>query len=695
MRFLKINALNFANRQRLLVIQIVFFQVMLAGVAFSQNSDPKVTLKISNATLEQIFKDLESLSGYQFRYTDKVMAYDRKFNYNLSNASISSVLAKVGADAGFDYKIGDGTVTVRLNEKKKITGKITDSQSGEPLIGVTVRIKNTDEGVISDIDGNYVLEVRPADVIQFSFVGFEMQEVTAGNQSILNITLAPASTALEEIVVTAIGIERESRALGYSVTKLERDNLTRSGSPNLATTLAGKVPGMQLTRSSGVLGSSRIVLRGESSLDFNNNQALIVIDGVPVTNDLNSDGQRSYLGAVVDYGDGLSTLNPDDIENISVLKGPTAAALYGSQAANGVIMITTKSGRYDQELKVTLRNNTSFQRVNRWLPRQLEFGSGNRSENDYYSFRDSPDGPRNRNGHSWGPRFMGQSFYQYNSPHTAIYDPESRDEIWEFVEGGQTPWVPNEIEQRFYETGVTQTTGISLDAGNSNAYFRGSADFLTNTYIMPNSGYERFNLALSSGVKVGKSQFSTKINYVKQTSDNLPAEGYDRQNAHYQVFWLNANDNLDWFRDNQWFEGQENIQQDRVTALSANPYWILYNSINTLDKDRVFGKLQFDHDIAEDFKITARSGIDFYTELRTRERAWSEPRNSFGRYSEHTLRTLLVNTDVMLAKKWTVNDFEINGTVGFNHLYRDGNSMFADTEGSRNGSEGLRIPGGV
>ena len=621
------------------------------------------------------------------------MTYDRKFSYNFSNTAISNVLSKVSADAGFEYKIGDRTVSVKLSEKKKISGKITDSQSGEPLIGVTVRIKDTAEGIISDIDGNYTLAVRPTDIIQFSFVGFEMQEVTAGNRSTLNVALAPSSMELEEIVVTAIGIERESRALGYSVTKLESNNLTRSGSPNLATALAGKVPGMQLTRSSGALGSSRIVLRGESSLDFNNNRALVVIDGVPVTNDQNSDGERSYLGAVVDYGDGLSTLNPDDIENISVLKGPTAAGLYGSQAANGVIMITTKSGKYDQKLKVTLRSNTSFQRVNRWLPRQLQFGSGNRSENDYYSFRDSPDGRNNKNGHSWGPKFMGQSFYQYNSPHTAIYDPERRDEIWEYVEGGQTPWVSNEIEQNFYETGVTQTTGISLDAGNSNAYFRGSADYLTNSYIMPNTGYERFNLALSSGVKVGKSQFSTKINYIKQTSDNLPAEGYDRQNAHYQVFWLNANDNLDWFRDNQWFEGQENIQQDRVTGLSSNPYWILYNSINTLDKDRVFGKLQFDHEITEGFKITARSGIDFYTELRTRERAWSEPRNSSGKYNEHTLRTLLINTDVLLSKKWSFQNFEINGTVGFNHFYRDGNSMFADTQGSRNGDRGLRIPG--
>ena len=547
-------------------------------------------------------------------------------------------------------------------------------------MGVTILVKGSTQGTITNLDGNYRITADTNDTLLYSFVGYQTIEQMVGNRSQLDITMSVAATDLNEVVVTALGIERETRDLGYSVTKVENETIINGGNPNLATALAGKVPGMQLNRSSGVLGSSRIVLRGEASLNLGNNRALVVIDGVPVTNDQNGDGETSYLDAAVDYGDGLSAINPENIEDITVLRGASAAALYGSQAANGVIMITTKSGRFNQDLTVDVRHSTSLQQVNRWLPRQHLFGSGNRSENDYYAFRDTPDPerPRNRNGHSWGPMFMGQNFYQYNSPHTAVYDPELRDEIWEFVPGGQTPWRSHEIEQNFYETGITHSSGVAVSAGNDNAYFRGSADYLTNTYIMPNTGYDQFNLSLSSGIRTGNSKFSAKINYINQASGNLPAEGYDRQNAHYQVFWLNANEDLNWYRDKLWLDGQEDVEQNQIGALQSNPYWILYNSINTLDKDRVFGNIQFDHNFTETLKLTARSGVDFYTELRTRERAWSEPRNQFGNYRESTLKRLQLNTDVILTQNWSLSNFAVNGTLGFNHRYADGNGFSAE-----------------
>ncbi len=569
----------------------------------------------------------------------------------------------------------------------QVSGTVTDQSSGSPLPGVNVNVAGTTLGTISDIEGNFRLDMPDsANRLIFSFVGYITEEITVNDRAVVQVSMREDTKSLNEVVVTALGIERETRDLGYSVTKLENKEITSGGNPNLATALAGKIPGMQLTRSTGPLGSSRIVLRGESSLNLDNNRALIVIDGVPVTNDQNGDGEGSYLGAPVDYGDGLSALNPEDIADVTVLRGASAAALYGSQAANGVVMITTKSGKFNQDLTVNLRHSTSLQQVNRWLPRQHMFGSGNRSENDYYAFKDSPDGPQNRNGHSWGPKFIGQDFYQYDSPHTAVYDPQRQEEIWEFKPGGQTPWQSHNIERDFYETGVTNTTGISVEAGNNNAYFRGSVDYLDNKYIMPNTGYNRLNLSLSSGIRTGKSKFSTKINYVNQASDNLPAEGYDRQNAHYQVFWLNANDNLSWYRDKLWLDGQEDIQQNQIAALSANPYWILYNSINTLDKDRIFGKIQFEHDFTKDLKLTARTGLDFYTELRTRERAWSEPRNAYGNYRESNLKAMLLNTDIILAQHWSLGNINLNGTLGFNHRYANENGIAAE-------AQGLIIPG--
>ena len=634
---------------------------LFARDADAQRTGATISVTFNRTALTEVFRTIEARTTLTFAYNQQHVDLNRKISLEAKNKPVEDVLQELSRQTRLSFKQVKQNILVRPQSQSDqenpkttvaafvpVSGTVSEQSSGGPIPGVNVNIAGTTLGTVTDIDGNYRLDMpEDANRLIFSFVGYQTVEVEVGGRSVVDVVMQEDARSLEEVVVTALGIERDTRDLGYSVTKLENKELIAGGNPNLATSIAGKVPGLQLTRSTGPLGSSRIVLRGEASLNLDNNRALIVIDGVPVTNDQNGDEENSYLGAPVDYGDGLSALNPENIADISVLRGASAAALYGSQAANGVVMITTKSGQFNQKLTVNVRHATSLQQVNRWLPRQHQFGSGNRSENDYYAFKDSPDGPRNRNGHSWGPKFMGQNFYQYDSPHTAIYDPEEEDEIWEFVEGGQTPWQSHQLEQNFYETGVTNTTGVSVQAGNDNAFFRGSVDYLDNTYIMPNTGYERLNLALSSGIRAGKSKFTTKINYVNQTSDNLPAEGYDRQNAHYQVFWLNANDDLNWYRDKLWLDGQEDIQQNQIGALSANPYWILYNSLNTLDKDRVFGKIQFEHDFTPTLKLTARTGIDFYTELRTRERAWSAPRDENGNYRESTLKAMLLNTDIL------------------------------------------------
>ncbi len=673
---------------------------LLARAPDTQRVASTISVTFDQTALNEVFRTIEAQTALTFAYNQQQVDLDQKISLTAKDKPVATILRKLSRQTHLSFKQIKQNILVRPLKRADpdgqqsfapnfvpVSGTVTEKKSGGAVPGVNVNIAGTTLGTVTDIDGNYRLDMpEDAERLIFSFVGYETVEVEVDGRSVVDVVMQEDSRALEEVVVTALGIERETRDLGYSVTKLENEELIAGGNPNLATSIAGKVPGLQLTRSTGPLGSSRIVLRGEASLNLDNNRALIVIDGVPVTNDQNSDGEGSYLGAPVDYGDGLSALNPGDVADISVLRGASAAALYGSQAANGVVMITTKSGQFNQKLTVNVRHSTSIQQVNRWLPRQTQFGSGNRSENDYYAFKDSPDGPRNRNGHSWGPKFMGQRFYQYDSPHTAVYDPEEEDEIWEFVEGGQTPWLPHNPERDFYETGITNTSGVSVQAGNDNAFFRGSVDYLTNEYIMPNTGYERLNLSLSSGIRAGKSKFTTKINYVNQTSDNLPAEGYDRQNAHYQVFWLNANEDLNWYRNKLWLDGQEDIQQNQIGALSANPYWILYNSLNTLDKDRVFGKIQFEHDFTPTLKLTARTGIDFYTELRTRERAWSAPRDENGNYRESALKAMLLNTDILLAQNWSAGDFAVNGTLGFNHRYSDQNGLSA-------AANSLRIPG--
>ncbi|PWJ60602.1 TonB-linked SusC/RagA family outer membrane protein [Dyadobacter jejuensis] len=677
----------------LLVLALSSVQVSAKDDKKNQSGSVKISVNLASGTLISALKQIESQSTFKFVYNPDQIRSFTIAKQGIEQQDIDTILKGLLAGTGLNYKIvGENVAVVPgkgavKNEGIVIRGVVTDATNGEPLPGVNIVLKSTSVGTVTDVNGAYQLEVPNEEaLLVFSFIGYERMEMAVGGRQQLSVAMQVAANGLDEVVVTAIGIEREAKALGYAVSNLKSEAINVGGNTDLATSLAGKVPGMQLTRSSGPLGSSRIVLRGEASLDMQKNRALLVVDGVPVTNDQNSDGQESYLGAAVDYGDGLSALNPKDIENITVLRGASAAALYGSQAVNGVLMITTKGGKFNQGLKVNVNQSSSIQQVNRWLPRQTEFGSGNRSENDYYAFKDSPDGAQNRNSHSWGPKFMGQKFYQYDSPHSAVYDPALRDEIWEFVPGGQTPWVGNEIEQNFYQTGYTHSTGVSVSAGNNMAFFRGSVNYLNNKYIMENTGYNRLNLSLSSGIKTGKTKFSTKINYARQSSANLPAEGYDRTNAHYQVFWLSANEQLPWYKNKLWLDGQQDVQQNTIGALSANPYWILHNSINTLDKDRVFGNIQLDHSFTDQLKLTARSGLDFYTELRTRERAWSEPRNSFGNYSETNLKTILLNTDVILTQNSKIGDFTIGATLGFNHRYTNGNGMYGE-------ATSLKIPG--
>lgn len=656
-----------------------------------KNKHVKITLSLENGSLAQTLRQIERLSNLKFVYNpDQVKPYTVKQQI-IREQELDLVMANLLAETSLTFKhVGENIVILPKSNQQKvigIKGKITDGASGEPLPGVSIVLKSTTVGTISNIDGAYQITVPDDEsVLVFSFIGYEPVEMPVKGRSDLNVQLTMAANGLNEVVVTAIGIERDTRSLGYAVSNLKSDAINVGGNTDLATSLAGKVPGMQLTRSSGLMGSSRIVLRGEASLDMQKNRALLVIDGVPVTNDQNGDGQSSYLGSAVDYGDGLSALNPKDIEDITVLRGASAAALYGSQAVNGVLMITTKAGKFNQGLKVTLNQSSSIQQVNHWLPRQTMFGSGNRSENEYYAFKDSPDGFQNRNTHTWGPKFMGQKFYQYDSPHSAVYDPALRDEVWEFETGGQTPWISNDIEQNFYKTGSTHSTGLSVSAGNNTAYFRGSVNYLNNKYIMENTGYDRLNLSLSSGVKTGKTQFSTKVNYVRQASANLPSEGYNETNAHYNVFWMSPNEQLSWYKDKLWLDGQQDVQQNKVGAISANPYWILNNSTNSLDKDRVFGNLQLDHSFTDNLKLTARSGMDFYTELRTRKRPWSAPAYQFGSYSETALKTILLNTDVILTQKVKAGNFDFSGTLGFNHRYTNGNGMEAV-------ANSLKIPG--
>lgn len=325
-------------------------------------------------------------------------------------------------------------MALTVHAQTVIKGKVID-KNDLPLTGVNVSVKGTNQGTITDIDGNFSLTCKGTpkntDMIVFNFLGYETKTIPYEKMKQNGtIRLKEKNVSLNDVVVTALGIKRNERGLGYSTTKLEGDDITKAISTNWSQGLVGKVAGLSINAPSGPLGSTRISLRGDVSLNQGGNNALIVVDGVPMSAPMLNSGNAlaATSEASIDFGNGFSDLNPEDIASIQVLKGASATALYGSRAANGVIMITTKNGsEQDKKLGVSFSSNTSIENVLMWPDYQYEFGQGQATNigpegsiyagQHYYSYGDAPDGTYTGNGgtsSAFGPRFEGQLFYQYD-----------------------------------------------------------------------------------------------------------------------------------------------------------------------------------------------------------------------------------------------------------------------------------------
>src|SRR5690606_18876385 len=385
--------------------------------------------------------------------------------------------------------------------QSSVTGRVTDSADGNGLPGVNVSVKNTQFGTITDSDGRYSIAVDGNAVLVFSFIGYSTQEITVNGRTTINVSLEGSSETLEEIVVTALGIEREERSLGYSVGKVDGDELTHVAQENVLNSLAARVPGVTINSTGGAGSSVRMTIRGTKSL-VNDNQPLFVIDGVPVANSLNNISQVGNDNRV-DFGNPISDLNPENIESISVLKGPSAAALYGSRAGNGVVLITTKSGKNAKKLTVSVSSNTVFDMPYKYLDMHHKFASG------YLPF--TPDNNPYPGGvleidetsvGGVGPELdKGYNAIQWNSPVDG-----NGDRI-------PTPLVSHKDNvKNFVQTGVTSTNDISIANSNDLISYRLSYSNMSNKGIVPNSDLFRNSLSLNTSVKLHeKVRLSTNL----------------------------------------------------------------------------------------------------------------------------------------------------------------------------------------
>ena len=557
-------------------------------------------------------------------------------------------------------------------QQRAITGRVTALATEEPLPGVSVQVEGTSRGAVTDENGRYSIQAQTGETLIFSGVGYNASEIRIGENAVINVQLVTGSQELEGVVVTtALGIKREAKSLGFSQTTLDNRDLTDAISGNWTDALSGKVAGLDMIRSgSGPAASNKIILRGENNLT-GENEALIVVDGVVINGGSarrTANGSEAAYGTggdnmPADYGSGLNDINPQDIESVTVLKGPGAAALYGQRGANGAIIITTKSGKARQkEWGITFNSNYGSETINRWPDMQWEYGQGTAGAT-HYSFGAGPDGgSTSATSSAYGPRFDGQMFYQFNPGLVA------QDTI-------RTLWKPytNKIRE-YFQPGRTFTNSITVDKNFGRTDVRMSYTNLLNKWIVPNTGYNRNSAALAINSRVtDKLTINTKLNFVNRSSDNLPGAGYGNQSIMYWFIFWQPNADLDWLK-NYWHprdgSGNEIPPGYRImypySSFPENPYAIAHEFINESNRNTLMGNISATYNFTQNLSLMVRQSGDWGRENRAQKRPYDAgTRFPKGSYRTQNITSQEWTTDFLLKyDKEFSSDFKATFTGG-------------------------------
>ena len=559
-------------------------------------------------------------------------------------------------------------------KKADITGTVYDSDGTTPAVGCAVTIEGTPTGVITDINGKYKIRGGENQTLVFSSLGYKTQKILIGPKTRIDVTLEADSQEIEGVVVTALGIKRDEKALGYAVTKVDNDVLTSTVSSNWMNALSGKVAGLNFDQAStGPGGSMRVTLRGETSINMTGGTALFVVDGVPITSSSTSSTSESAYNSTdgaVDFGNAAGDINPEDIENVSVLKGPAATALYGSRAANGAIIITTKSGRTTKGIGVTFSSSVSFEKAGFWPDFQYEYGAGRFGGNPYSFY--SVDGvSRNWSSYAFGDKFDGHLTYEWPS----LND----DGTYTMME-----WRPRNFFAGFFDTGVTWNNNISVSGNNGKGTsVRVSVTDVRNDWIVPNTGYKQQTFSISLSQQINKYiKLDAKVNYYRKDSDNLPMTGYGGSSIMYPLLWNTPNVDAQWFKADykKWVRegGDLSKSTQHVSANGNNPYYTAYEQLNKLDRDRVFGNLAATINFTEELSLILRCGMDLNNDFRTQQKPKGAKTYINGMYKEQTVFDYEMNNDFLLRYTKKLNDFDLSASFGGNNMmqsYRSNTSL--------------------
>ena len=566
-------------------------------------------------------------------------------------------------------------ISVNAQNGQVVTGTVTAIEDGSSLPGVSILVKGTTVGVSTDFDGNYSIEVPANAVLVFSFVGESTQEIVVNGRSVINIAMEASSEALDEVVVTALGIKREEKSLGYDVEEVKAEELTRVVHENVLNSMSGKVAGVTINSTGGAGSSVSMVIRGATSLSTDN-QPLFVVDGVPMANTVNNVGGFGSNNRV-DYGNAISDLDPESIENVTILKGPSAAALYGTRAGNGVVLITTKRAKAGERTKVAITSNTVFDIPSKFLNVQNQFSSG------FFSFRPEnvgggvlPDidagagtgaGPENDKGY-WA--------VQWNAPLDANGQPIPTEVV---------SYADN-IDNFLNPYAFTSTNGVALTSSSDAINYRLGYTNMTHSGLIPNSDLHKNSYSLSASSKAWKKvTISTDVNFNHSWADNRPASNRGTN----PLQWAYSNPtNIDITNLRNYRVGNEN-EILRVSNNHENPYYLAYDVNNSFSRFRLYGNVMANWEVSDNFSIMGRYTLNKYDDTRESKIApgyTREPNN--GAYGILTANGLERNIDILATYKKDWDNFNMSISGGANTMYQRSASI---SNSSKPGS-GLVVP---
>ncbi len=577
-------------------------------------------------------------------------------------------------------------IGMQINAQTTVTGTVT-GDDGIALPGVTVQVKGTTVATMTDPDGKYSIEApEGSNFLLFTYVGMQDEEVEVTGD-VINVIMKVADTALDEVVVTALGISREKKALGYSVSDVKGDQIEALGSEtNAINALKGRVAGLQITQSSNMGGSSRVLLRGASSI-LGNNKPMYVIDGVPMDNSTFTSENQERGGGGYDFGDMAQDINPNDIESMSVLKGPSASALYGSRAANGVIIITTKrGGKKGGGFSVTVNSGITIERVAVLPDYQNSYGGG------YYDHFDTRviDGveyniPFYGADESWGPKLEGQPVAAWHN----VYDYEQG--ITQTLQ--TSPWEahPDNLKN-YFDTGIAYKNNISFSGGDENQNFRLSYTNLTRKGVTPNSSLKRNTISFNGLKKFGKKfTASASVNYVHNKTKALAGTGYG-ENSIMQKFsqWGQRQWDMEKFKTYENPDGtmrtwNRSSYNNPSAAYSDNPYWTQYKNYPETWRNRLYGNINLNYEITDYLSLSGAVNHDYYNNRRNIRVAASSHATPL--FQEATREVSETNIDFRLNfNKDFGENFSITSFIGINKMNRSYYRNVATTAG------GLSVP---